>query len=80
MQRRIKLLHWRIEKNLKQRDICEALEVSRGHYSNIERGLTDPSFELLIKFRNIYEVADTLSLFEKGVVKNGDNNPSRVIN
>ena len=72
-------MYWRIEKRLKQGEICKALEISRGHYSNIERGIVDPSFELLMRFRNIYGTKDTLGLFEKEVLNDGDINTSGII-
>lgn len=72
-------MYWRIEKRLKQGEICKVLDISRGHYSNIERGIVDPSFELLMKFRNTYGTKDTLGLFEKGEIQNGDINTSGVI-
>lgn len=65
MQRRKKLIFWRIEKRLKQKDISEKLGITGPHYSNLERGISDPSYELLTKFREVFKVIDVLDLFEK---------------
>ena len=65
MQRRKKLIFWRIEQRLKQKDICKKLDVTAAHYSNLERGISDPSYELLTKFREVFKVIDVLDLFEK---------------
>ena len=65
MHRRKKLIFWRIEQRLKQKDICERLGITLAHYSNLERGLSNPSYELLIRFRDEFKVKDVLELFEK---------------
>lgn len=65
MQRRKKLIFWRIEQRLRQKDICKKLDVTAAHYSNLERGISDPSYELLTKFREVFKVTDVLDLFEK---------------
>ena len=65
MHRRKKLIFWRIEQRLKQREVCERLGITPSHYSNIERGITEPSYELLLKFRDTFNVDNALELFEK---------------
>lgn len=65
MHRRKKLIFWRIEQRLKQKDLCEALGVTSAHYSNLERGISDPSYDLLMRFKQVYKVDDVLELFEK---------------
>lgn len=65
MHKRRKLILWRIEKDLKQREVAKALGVTSSHYSNIERGIVDPSYELLMRFRAQYPITDILWLFEK---------------
>ena len=65
LHRRKKLIFWRIDQRLRQKDICSKLEVTPAHYSNIERGVSDPSYELLTKFREVFKVNDVLELFEK---------------
>lgn len=64
LHRRKKLVFWRIEQRLKQRELCEKLGITVPHYSNIERGLSDPSYDLLMRFRELYN-GDVLDLFEK---------------
>lgn len=65
MRRRKNLVFWRIENRLKQKDICEGLNITTAHYSNLERGYSDPSYELLLKFREIYGIEDVMKLFDK---------------
>lgn len=65
MQRRKKLVFWRIDKRLRQKDMCEKLGITTAHYSNLERGISDPSYDLLMRFRNTFDVFDVLELFEK---------------
>ena len=76
--RRKKLVFWRIEHRLRQRDMCEMLGITTAHYSNIERGLSNPSYELLVKFRKIFNVIDVIDLFEKEKeeFQNGNSNTS----
>lgn len=69
LQRRKKLVFWRIEQRLKQKDLCEQLGITTAHYSNLERGLSDPSYDLLMRFRETYQVDDVLDLFEKEKVR-----------
>lgn len=64
LHRRKKLAFWRIEQRLKQKDMCERLGITTAHYSNLERGISDPSYDLLMKFREFYD-GDVLDLFEK---------------
>jgi len=64
LHRRKKLVFWRIERRMRQRDLCERLGITTAHYSNIERGISDPSYVLLMKFRELYD-GDVLDLFEK---------------
>ena len=79
MQRRKKLIFWRIDKRLRQKDVAERLEITNGHYSSIEKGLSNPSYELLAKFRDTFKVIDVIDLFEKETEINGYNNTCRSI-
>lgn len=72
MHRRKKLIFWRIEQRLKQKQIAEKLGVTLAHYSNLERGMTNPSYDLLMKFKEIFKVKDILDLFEKEKEINGN--------
>lgn len=65
LHRRKKLVFWRIERRLKQRELCEQLGITSAHYSNLERGISDPSYDLLMRFKKVYQVDDVLTLFEK---------------
>ncbi len=65
MRRRKKLIFWRIDKRLKQKDLATILGITLAHYSNIERGVTNPSYDLLVRFRELYSNVDVIDLFEK---------------
>ena len=45
---------------------AEQLGITRQHYSNIENGLSDPSFGLMKRFSEIFEYDDIWELFKKG--------------
>lgn len=76
MRKRKNLIFWRIENGLKQVDIIKKLGISSGYYSNLEKGRVNPSFSLLVKFEEIFEIDDILELFKLsegvGVYGNGD--------
>ena len=76
--RRKKLVFWRIEQRLRQKDMCEKLDITTAHYSNLERGISDPSYDLLVRFKKIFGVSDVLDLFEKEEeeIQNGNSNTS----
>lgn len=46
----------RERKGLKQKDIAGFADMSQANYSDIERGITKPSIEHLIKFAEILEI------------------------
>ena len=64
IRRRTKLIFWRIENGWKQVDIIKKLGITSGYYSNIEKARVDPSFKLLVKFKDIFEIDDVMDLFE----------------
>ena len=78
MRKRKNLIFWRIENGLKQVDIIKKLGISSGYYSNLEKGRVNPSFSLLMKFKEIFEIDDIVELFKlsEGAGTYGDNNPS----
>ena len=78
MQKRKNLIFWRIKNGLKQVDVYRKLKISSGYYSNLEKGVVNPSFTLLVKFQEIFEVDDVLGLFKlsEGVVKDGNKDTS----
>ena len=45
--------------------MCEKLDITTAHYSNLERGISDPSYDLLVRFKKTFNVSDVLDLFEK---------------
>lgn len=78
MRKRKNLIFWRIEKGLKQVDVIKKLGISSGYYSNLERGRVNPSFPLLMKFKEIFEIDDIVELFKlsEGVGTHGNRNTS----
>ena len=64
MQKRKNLIVWRIINDKTQAEISKKLGISNGYYSNIERGHVNPSFKILMKFRDAFEVDDVLELFK----------------
>lgn len=81
MRKRKNLIFWRIENGLKQVDVIKKLGISSGYYSNLEKGRVHPSFPLLMKFKEIYEIDDIMELFKlsEGVGSYGNSNPARDI-
>lgn len=81
MQRRTNLRFWRIKNGLKQVDIYRKLKISSGYYSNLEKGKANPSFSLLVKFKDIFDVDDVIELFRlsEGVDSCGNKDTSRDI-
>lgn len=65
MRRRKKLIFWRIEQRLKQKEIADKLDITLAHYSNLERGMTNPSYDLLDKFKRTFRIKDVMDLFER---------------
>ena len=76
MQRRKKLIFWRIEQRLRQKEIANKLGITLAHYSNMERGLTNPSYDLLVKFKEVFKIKDVVDLFEREEDIYGDENTS----
>lgn len=79
LRKRKNLIFWRIENGLKQVDVYKKLGISSGYYSNLEKGRVNPSFPLLVKFNEIFEVDDIIDLFKlsEGVGTRGDSYTSR---
>ena len=42
-------------KGLFQEEMANRLDITRQHYSNLENGLTNPSFELMVKFGEVFK-------------------------
>lgn len=78
MRKRKNLIFWRIENGLKQVDVYKRLGISSGYYSNLEKGRVNPSFPLLVKFKEVFEIDDILELFKlsEGVGRYGNYNTS----
>lgn len=63
--RRKKLKMWRVSHDFTQRDVAKILNIATSHYSLIEQGINNPSYELLIRFEKYFKTENTLDLFEK---------------
>lgn len=63
--RRKKLKMWRVSHDFTQRDVAKTLNIATSHYSLIEQGINNPSYELLIRFEKYFKTENTLDLFEK---------------
>ena len=81
MHKRKKLIFWRIEKGLKQVDVARKLGISNGYYSNLENGRATPSYSLLMKFKDTFEINYIMELFklDEGDDTYGNGNTSRDI-
>lgn len=64
---RLNLKKFRIELNLKSKQMAEKTGISRSHYSNIENGKKDPTYEYMGKFEKVFEVEESKmwGLFKK---------------
>lgn len=65
MGKRLKLLVFRKQEGLTQQQMAEKLGITSTHYSRIETGDSNPSYELLKKFQEEFGLIETLDLFEK---------------
>ena len=63
--KRKRLMKWVIENNLKHSEIAEKLGVSKPHWSAIINGKNNPSFALIERFKEVFQVENALELFEK---------------
>lgn len=65
MGKRLKLLVFRKSQGLTQQQMAMKLGIHSTHYSRIETGDSNPSYELMEKFKETFGVAETFELFEK---------------
>lgn len=65
--KRKNLKKFRIDLNLKSKDMAEILSINPTYYSNIENGRVDPSFEVAERFGDIFrgKYDDYWVLFKK---------------
>ena len=62
---RLELLKFRKSQRLTQKEMADKLGISVMHYSRIETGNSNPSYELLERAKVIFQVEDIFKLFEK---------------
>jgi transcriptional regulator with XRE-family HTH domain len=63
---------YRLDNNLNQKEMSEALEISQQQYSVLERGMQDPTLEFIKKFKSVTGInllADGPPLMGHGVDK-----------
>ncbi|GMA59694.1 helix-turn-helix transcriptional regulator [Alicyclobacillus fastidiosus] len=65
--RRSKLQNRREELGLSQKNVAERARISRAYYTNIERGVKDPSLKVAQRISNALN--SDMSLFESDVSK-----------
>ena len=61
---RKQLIRARILKNMSQAEAADAAHVNKGYYSLIERGLADPTNDLLKHICSVLEIEDWKSLID----------------
>lgn len=47
------LLNARIERNLTQEEVAQKAGISRSAYTNIERGVKNPSFDVAVRIKKV---------------------------
>lgn len=65
MSKRLNLILWEKQNNLKAKEVAKKLGISETTYSLIRNGKTMPSLELAYKFQEIFEVDNVLELLKK---------------
>ena len=65
MSKRLNLIMWEKQNNLKAKDVAKKLSISETTYSLIRNGKTMPSLELAYKFQEVFGVDDVLELLKK---------------
>ena len=55
---RINLKKFRIDLNLKAKEIAKKTNISSSHYSNIENGINDPKWDYMNLFAETFNVDD----------------------
>lgn len=64
---RVNLKKFRIERGLKSQEVAEKTGITRQHYSNIENGKRNPTYEFLSTFEKVFNIdeRDVWVLFKK---------------
>lgn len=65
MGKRLNLLHLRKKHGWTQKELAEKLGITSTHYSRIETGESNPSYELMERFKEVFEIEDVFKLLEK---------------
>lgn len=67
MEQRLNLLMFRKKRNLNQKKVADMVGISLNHYSRIERGLINPSYNLMERFKEKFNLTneEIYNLFEK---------------
>lgn len=71
--KRLNLVLFRMKHNMKQHEMASRLGLSKGHYSNIELGIFDPSYKVMQRFRKEFadEKIDVWDVFTKEETEGG---------
>lgn len=65
MGKRIELLSFRKRHNLTQKEMAAKLAITATHYSRIETGSSNPSYEILERFKEVFGITEVFEIFEK---------------
>ena len=65
MGKRFELIDFRKRQGLTQKQMAEKLGISSIHYSRIETGDSNPSFEVMERFKEVFNIENTFKYFEK---------------
>lgn len=65
--KRLNLKKFRISLDLKSKQMADIMKLSKQHYSNIENGKKDPTYEFMEEFEKTFnvDVRDVWWLFKK---------------
>lgn len=63
--KRKNLIKFRIDLGLKSQDMAKKLKITKGYYSRIENGSSDPTFGFMERFGEIFNYDDVWTLFKK---------------
>lgn len=61
---RLKLLTFRKQLGLTQKEMAERIGITSTHYSRIETGDANPSYELLDRFKEVFGVENVFEMFK----------------
>lgn len=67
--KRQKLIDKRLAKHSTQREVAEAVGISMQHYSKIELGHRMPSYEIMVRLANYFNVKPDYLFYDESLLK-----------